>query len=90
MPPALLTAAASSGPAATFMPASMIGTLRPKSSVMGVLMVISAIVKGCGVGRLWGVGVCVFLRRGKRGGSLTGNGCPNLHGPGRRRHLSET
>ena len=38
-PPALLTAAASSGPAATFMPASMMGCLIPNSSVIGVEIV---------------------------------------------------
>lgn len=37
-PPALETAAARSGPAATFMPASMMGCLSPKSSVRSVRM----------------------------------------------------
>lgn len=38
-PPAFVTAAASSGPAATFIPASIMGCWIPNSFVMGVVMI---------------------------------------------------
>jgi len=38
IPPSLQTAAASSGPAATFMPASIIGWVMPSNFVTGVLI----------------------------------------------------
>ena len=39
-PPAFVTAAASPGPAATFIPARKIGCLTPKSLVRGVVIVV--------------------------------------------------
>ena len=48
-PPALETAAASSGPEAWFMPARMMGCLMPSSFVMGVWIVWCAIVRQCAV-----------------------------------------
>ena len=49
-PPALVTAAASSGPAATFIPASSTGCLIPKSSVIGVEMMdmVTTLIVSCG------------------------------------------
>ena len=46
-PPALETAAASSGPEAWFMPARMMGCLMPSSFVMGVWIVWCAIGGRC-------------------------------------------
>ena len=71
MPPALVTAAASLGPAATFMPARRMGWLIPKSSVISV-RICSA--KGRALGQL--LVQCVGARRGRESegrGGVGGN-----------------
>merc|ERR1719262_563765 len=70
-PPALVTAAARAGPAATFIPARMTGCLIPKSSVIGVLSCCSCDI----VKRL--AGKCV--RREKKGSEEGGCGGRPLH-----------
>ena len=55
-PPALETAAASSGPDAWFIPARMMGCLMPSSFVMGVWIVWCAIAWPCAVASVQLVG----------------------------------
>lgn len=65
-PPALVTAAARAGPAATFIPAREMGCLRPKSSVKAVLIFCSPPAPAPGAGPFisvsWSGSLMLYVR----------------------------